>query len=450
MTDQQLELADYLLKCAGAAGAAGADVLVSEGRGFQVTVRKGEVETLKEAGSKALGLRVFLGRRTATAYTSDFSKSAVDGLVDQAVQMARATSEDTAAGLPDEVEPIDIAAESLEMYDPSLEDVAAQARIDDVREAEQAAFDASDEITNSQGASYASDTGSVALANSHGFRGGYRSSSTSLSVVPIAQRDGAMERDYWYSAARHSSDLQSPKEIGRIAAERALRRLSARKPATSEVPVVFDPEAAVGILGHLFGALSGYSVFRNATFLKDRVGESVASPLLSIVDDARRPRGLGSRPFDGEGSRTRVNRPLDRGVLKHFMCDWYSGRKLGQPTNGCARRGVSGSPSVGASNLYFEPGDKKAEEIIGEVERGLLVTDLIGFGVNLVTGDYSQGAVGHWIEGGQLQHPVSELTIAGNLAQMLLDVDAVGSDLDFRRAIASPTIRIRRMTVSGS
>ena len=449
MSDQ-LDLADYLLHRAGAAGADGADVLVSEGRGFQVTVRKGEVETLKEAGGKALGVRVFVGRRTATAHTSDFSKNAVDTLIDEAIQMARATSEDPAAGLPDEVEPIDIAAESLEMYDASLEEVSTQARIDDAREAEQASFDASDEITNSQGASYASDTGSVALANSLGFRGSYRSSSASLSVVPIAQRNGAMERDYWYSAARHSSDLQSPKEIGRIAAERALRRLAARKPPTCEVPVVFDPEAAVAILGHIFGALSGYSVFRNATFLKDRLGESVASPLLSIVDDSRRVRGLGSRPFDGEGSRTRVNRPLDAGVLKHYMCDWYSGRKLGLPANGCARRGVGGAPSVGASNLYFEPGDKSAEEIIGEVESGLLVTDLIGFGVNLVTGDYSQGAVGHWIEGGQLQHPVSELTIAGNLKQMLLDVDAVGSDLDFRRSVASPTLRIRRMIVSGS
>jgi PmbA protein len=216
------------------------------------------------------------------------------------------------------------------------------------------------------------------------------------------------------------------------------------------VPVVFDPDSAAEILGTLFSAISGYAVFRNATFLKDRLGEEVASPLVTLVDDGRRVRGLGSRPFDGEGLPTRRNVPVERGVLRHWLCDSYSARKIGARPTGSARRGVGGGPSVGAGNLFFEPGTSSPEEILGGVARGLYVTDLIGFGVNVVTGDYSQGAVGHWIENGRLTHPVHEITIAGNLREMLRDVDAVGTDLVFRGSSAAPTIRVRRMTVSGS
>jgi PmbA protein len=238
--------------------------------------------------------------------------------------------------------------------------------------------------------------------------------------------------------------------VGRIAAERTLRRLGARKVETAEVPVVFDPETAADLLGHVFGALSGYAVFRSATFLKDRIDERVASPLLTIVDDGRRPRGLGSRPFDGEGLRTRRNLPLEAGVLKHYLCDAYSARKLGARPTGSARRGVAGGPSVGAGNLCFAAGETPPDQIIGSLERGLYVTDLIGFGVDLVSGDYSQGASGQWIEKGRFVHPVHEVTIAGNLKQMLLDVDAVGSDLEFRGSCAAPTLRIAKMTVGGS
>jgi PmbA protein len=214
--------------------------------------------------------------------------------------------------------------------------------------------------------------------------------------------------------------------------------------------VVFDPETAAELLGHLFRAVSGYSVFRNATFLKDRVGETVASPLLTMIDEGRRPRGLGSRPFDGEGLPTRRNVPLERGVLRHYLCDSYAARRIGARPTGSARRGVAGGPTVGAGNLYFEPGDRGPEAIVGEVDRGFYVTDLIGFGVDLVSGDFSQGAAGQWIEGGRFAHPVHEVTIAGNLKQMIRDVDAVGSDLEFRGAVASPTLRVRRMTVSGT
>jgi PmbA protein len=442
------DLAASLLKQVRARGADAADVIIGEGSEFSVTVRKGEVETLTDAGSKALGIRVFVGKRTATSYTSDFSAPALGRLVEETVAMARVTGEDPAAGLPDEMVPPE--AVDLGLHDPSPASLPTAERIERARRAEAAALAAFPEITNSQGGSYASDEDTVVLANSLGFMGSYRSSSVSLSVVPVAERGAQMERDYWYTTGRGLLDLLAPEEVGRIAAERTIRRLGARQVPTCEVPIVFDPETAAEILGHVFRALSGYSVFRNATFLKGRVGETVASSLLTVVDEGRRPRGLGSRPFDGEGLPTRRNVPLEAGVLRHYLCDSYAARKIGARSTGSARRGVSGGPSVGSANLSFAAGATAPEEIVSGVERGLYVTDLIGFGVDLVSGDYSQGAAGQWIEKGKLVHPVHEVTIAGNLKQMLQDVDAVGNDLEFRGSSASPTLRVRKMTVSGS
>jgi PmbA protein len=441
------DLAAELLKAARSAGADAADMIVSEGTEFSVTVRKNEIETLTEAGSKALGLRVFVGRRSASTYTSDFSWPTLLRLTEEAVGMARVTSEDAAAGLPDETFPPE--AIELGMFDASSLELPPAERIERARRAEAAAL-AVPGIDNSQGASWGSGEGSLVLANSRGFMGGYRTSSVSISVVPQAERDGQMERDHWYTTGRGLADLESPEAVGRKAAERTLRRLGARQVKTAEVPVVFDPETAGEILGTLFAAISGYAVFRNATFLKDRLGQPVASPLVTLVDDGRRVRGLGSRPFDGEGQPTRRNQPIEKGVLRYWLCDAYSGRKIGAKPTGTARRGVGGGPSVGASNLYFEPGAATPEAILASTARGLYVTDLIGSGVNVVTGDYSQGAVGHWIENGRLTHPVHEVTIAGSLREMLMDVDAVGNDLVVRGSSASPTIRIKRMTVSGS
>ena len=440
------DLAAELLKAARTAGADAADLLVAEGTEFSVTVRRGEVETLKEAGSKALGIRVFVGQRTASSYTSDFSWSALQRLVGETVGMARVTGEDPAAGLPDEMSPPEDV--DLDLYDPTPAALATEERIERARAAEAVALETPG-ITNSQGSSWSSGEGSVLLASTKGFLGSYRTSSVSLSVVPQAGKNGEMERDYWYTTGRGLSDLETPEEVGRIAAERTLRRLGATKVPTCQVPVVLDPETAVELMGAVFSAMSGYAVFRNATFLKDRAGEEVASPLLTLVDEGRRRRGLGSRPFDGEGLPTRRNVPLERGVLRFYLCDAYSARKIGAQPVGSARRGIGGGPSVGSGNTFFEPGETSPEEILEGVERGLYVTDLIGFGVNVVTGDYSQGAVGHWIENGRLTHPVSEVTIAGNLKDMLRDVDAVGNDLVFRGSSASPTLRIGRMTVSG-
>jgi PmbA protein len=442
------DLASDLMQRARGGGADAADVIVSEGRDFSVTVRLGEVETLEQAGSKALGLRVFVGQRTALSYTSDFSPAALAALVDETVAMARVTGEDAAAGLSDRwAPPEDV---ELGMFDPSPESLATEDRIEWARRAEKAAMAFSPEIDNSQGASFSAGEDSVVLANSEGFLGSYRTSNVSGSVVPVAQRDGQMQRDYWYTAGRGLADLITAEEVGRVAGERTVRRLGARQVPTCEAPIVFDPETAAELMGHLFRAVSGYSVFRNATFLKDRLGETVASPLLTLVDEGRRPRGLGSRPFDAEGLPTRRNVAVERGVLRTFLCDSYAARKIGGTPTGVARRGVGGAPSVGASNLYFEAGPTPPEQIVGEVERGLYVTDLIGFGVDLVSGDFSQGAAGLWIEKGALAYPVHEITIAGNLKQMLTDVDAVGSDLVFRGSSASPTLRVKRMTISGS
>jgi PmbA protein len=440
-------LAQDLLKEARTQGADAADLLIAEGSEFSVTVRKGEIETLKDAGSKALGIRVFVGRRSASSYTSDFTKPALSRLVQETVAMARVTGEDPAAGLPEEMTPAEDV--DLGLYDPALARVPTDERVEQARRAEAAAFAVSSRITNSQGASFSVNEGTSVLANTLGFMGSHRGSSVSLSVVPVAEQDGAMERDYWYSTARGLAGLESPEVIGRIAAERTLRRLGAEKIATCEVPVVFDPETAAELLSHVFSALSGYSVYRNATFLKDRLGDTVASPLLTVVDDPRMHGGLGSRVWDGEGLPTRRNVPIEAGVLRLFLCDSYAARKIGARSTGSARRGVAGGPSVGAGNLSFQAGTQAPEEILGGVDRGLYVTDLIGFGVDLVSGDYSQGAVGHWIEKGRLLHPVSEVTIAGNLKQMLQDVDAVGSDLTFRGSVAAPTLRIKTMTVSG-
>ncbi|MBA3966405.1 MAG: TldD/PmbA family protein, partial [Nitrospirales bacterium] len=306
-------------------------------------------------------------------------------------------------------------------------------------------------ITNSEGAECSAGYGSVLLANSHGFVGSYASSSYSLSVSPIAldSQNGGMQRDYWYSVKRKFHELDSPEKIGQEAARRTVRRLGSRAITTQEVPVVFDPETAKGLLGHISSAVSGYSLYKGASFLLGQLGKSIASDLVTVIDDGRLAGGLGSRPFDGEGLPTRKNLVVDKGVLSSYMLDTYSGRKLGMASTGNASRSVGENPSVGATNLFLSPGSYSPEEILKSMKRGLFVTDLIGFGVNLVTGDYSRGAVGFWVENGELTHPVEEVTIAGNLQQILKDIEMVGNDLEFRGRLASPTVKIRKMMVAG-
>ncbi|PYT18727.1 MAG: peptidase, partial [Acidobacteria bacterium] len=304
-------------------------------------------------------------------------------------------------------------------------------------------------IQNSEGASFESNLGRYVFANSRGFTSSYRTSSCGLGVMPIAKDNGSMERDYWHSAARSASRIESAEQVGRIAAERALRRLNPRRIPTQKAPVVFEPRTARSFLGDLFDAVSGSAIYRHASFLAGMLGERIASEALTVIDDATIPGLFGSTPFDDEGVAARRTIVIERGLLKSYLLNTYSARKLGLKTTGNASRGITGNAGVGPGNFFIEAGEMAADKIISGVRQGLYVTELIGASANTVTGDYSAGAAGLWIENGELAYPVSEITIAGNLKQMLMNVEQVGADLEFRASIAAPTLLIREMTISG-
>ena len=446
--DRFPELAATVLKRAKALGATEADLLVAEGDSVSVQVRMSEVDRLSKAREKVLGIRVFFGKRSASSSTSDFSKVSLDRLVSDTCSLARAVVEDETSGLP---APDQMVVDIPDMDMKDDRQLAVDEEIDLAKRTEQSAFSADPRITNSEGADCSAGYGSILLANSHGFVGSYASSSYSLSVSPIAldSQNGGMQRDYWYSVKRKFHELDSPEKIGQEAARRTVRRLGSRAITTQEVPVIFDPETAKGLLGHISSAVSGYSLYKGASFLLGQLGKSIASDLVTVIDDGRLAGGLGSRPFDGEGLATRKTLVIDRGVLSSYLLDTYSGRKLGMASTGNALRSVGENPTVGATNLFLSPGTYSPDEILKSMKRGLYVTDLIGFGVNLVTGDYSRGAVGFWVENGEMTHPVEEVTIAGNLQQILKDIEMVGNDLEFRGRVASPTVKIRKMMVAG-
>lgn len=443
------ELAADVLDQAKRCGATEADVLVADGETLSVQVRLGAVDRLTKAREKRLGLRVFFGKRSASASTSDFSRESLDRFVRDTCELAQAVVEDALSGLP-AAALMATQIPDLDLYDPTKLQIDVQIEL--ARRAEAAAFAADTRVTNSEGAEFDSSSGRIVLANSHGFVGEYRSSSFSLSVSPIATEpgSGAMQRDAWYGVQRKFAKLDSPETIGQEAARRAVRRLGAKKVATRRVPVIFDQETASSLLGNLCSAASGYALYKGASFLIDRLGEKLAPDFVTIYDDGRMPGGLGSRPFDGEGLPTRKTTVVERGVLTSYLLDTYSGRKLGLASTGNASRSVGESPSVGPTNFYLAPGTKSPEEIIASVRQGLYVTELIGFGVNMVTGDYSRGVCGFWIENGELAYPVEEITIAGNLKQMFADIEMIGNDLVFRGRIASPTIKIAEMTIAGN
>ncbi|MGD0620447.1 MAG: metallopeptidase TldD-related protein, partial [Bryobacteraceae bacterium] len=304
-------------------------------------------------------------------------------------------------------------------------------------------------IVNSEGASFNSYSGARAFANSLGFSGAYRMASCSLSVTPVARENGKLERDHWYTVGRSPAVLEPAADVGRRAAERTLRRLGARKVATAKVPVVFDPEVARSLLGHVFEAISGESVWRQASFLSDKLGERIAPEYVTVVDDATIPGLFGTSPFDDEGVPSRRTVVIERGILKSWLLNSYTARKLGLTTTGNAARGLSGNAGVGRGNFFLEPGSAPPKDLLNGIRQGLYVTELIGHGVNVVNGDYSRGAAGLWIENGELAYPVSEITVASNLARMLSGISAVANDLRFRGSTASPTLVIEEMTVSG-
>jgi PmbA protein len=437
------------------AGASDAEAVAREGDEFSVDVRMGQVETLKESGSRALGLRVFRGRQTGSASTSDLTPEGIRLLVDGALALAKLTEEDPFAGLADPGE-FGSAGEDLHLYFDDVYSLSGPERIEWARRAEAAALSADPRITNSDGGSFSATTGRRALANSRGFGGSYRTSYAGVSAAPLAKdANGQMQRDGWWSSARSFAHLESPESVGQEAARRTLRRLGARRMPTQRVPIVFAPETARTLVGSIFDAASGDAIWRGASFLAGKLGEAIAAPHLTIVDDNTMllptgAGGFGSSPFDDEGLPSQRTVVVEKGILRNYLLNTYTARKLGMKSTHNAARGLAGTPGTGCGNLYLEPGKFSAEQIIGEVKAGLYVTSLMGFGTNLVTGDYSRGATGLWIENGKLSHAVEEVTIAGNLGDMLRNVTAVCNDLVFRSSVASPTLRIDGMTIAGA
>lgn len=448
MEENYQSIAEHVLDLARRAGADDAEVMLVTGTEFSVTVRRGAIEKLIEAGSRSLGLRVFKNGRNSSTYSSDFTPAAMSRFVERAIELAGVAEPDPYAVLPEwEERP---AWPDLRLFDPAITTLSADEKIDRATRCEQAAFRVDPRITNSDGATFGTDINTLLLLNTHGFSGSYESSVASISIEVMADdADGKKRNDRWFSVDRELAGLESPEEVGRRAAERALRQLGARKVATGSVPVVFDPLAAAGLLRTLTGAVSGTSLDRRATFLLGNEGAGVGSELLTITDDALLPGRLGSRPFDDEGTPSRHNPIFEQGIFRGFLFDTYTGRKTGHASTGSCRRGVGGPPGVGISNLYLQPGASSPEEILASVDNGFYVTQMMGFGVNLATGDFSRGAGGLWIENGRLSHPVSEVTISGNLRQMLQDLEMTGDDIEWRGSTAAPTIKLRSMMVGG-
>ena len=456
LTGLNLEtLATDVVKLAMKGGASDAEAVVREGDEFSVNVRLGQVETLKESGSRALGLRVFLGQRSASSSTSDLTPDGIRLLVEGALALAKVTEEDPFTGLPERGE-FGSVHEDLHLFYEDVYSLGGPERIEWARRAEAAALGADSRISNSDGGSFDAATGRKVLANSRGFLGSYRSSYAGVSAAPLAvDANGQMQRDGWWSSARSFAHLESPESVGLEAARRTLRRLGARRVATQKVPIVFAPEVARSLIGSVFEAASGDGIWRHASFLAGKLGEQIATSAITIVDDNTMlldtgAGGFGSSPFDGEGLPSRRTLVVEGGVLRNYMLNSYAARKLGMKSTHNASRGLAGTPGIGCGNLYLERGKVTPEKIIGGVKAGLYVTSLMGFGTNIVTGDYSRGAAGLWIENGELTHAVEEITIAGNLAEMLNNVTAIGNDLVFRGSVASPTLRIDGMTIAGA
>jgi PmbA protein len=442
-------LAEQMLAYAKKAGADGAEVLVRDGTELEVKVLLGETELVKEAGSRALGLRVLRDHRAAVTYTSDFAPAAMERFARESVELASLAEPDELADLPARDE-MARQVPDLDLWDDAVLGVDVAEGIRRARAAEDAALKVDPRVTNSDGASFGRGVGAAAFATSAGFSGSTRGTHLSLSVEPICDdADGKKRNGSYWTGGRFAAALLEPEAVGLEAARRTLAKLGSRKIPTGEAPIVFSPEAGRGLLGQLAGCMSGGAVWRRSTYLATREGTPVASPLVEIVDDPLVRRGPGSRPYDAEGLASRPNVLVSGGVLRTFLCDVYSARKLGRRSTGSAGRGVGGSPHVSVSNLILRAGRTPAAEL-ERLDRGLYVTELMGFGFNAVTGDYSQGAGGFWIDGGARAYPVSEITISANFDDLWKGIDALGDDLDTRSAIQVPTFRVGRMMIAGS
>ncbi len=437
-------IAERLVEAARRAGAEAADAVAVRGMSQSISVRDGTVEESERSEGDNVGLRAFVGHRQAVVSTNDLSGTGLDALAERAVAMARAAPEDSFAGL---AEPRLLARQipDLDLLDRHL---PAVDRLEGLARAAEGAALAVGGVTKSGGASASAGIGGMVLVTSTGFTGAYLGSHHSLGMEAIAGHGTGMESDHDFSSARHAADLDDAERIGRSAGERAVRRLNPRKVTTRRVPVVYDARVASSLIGHLASAINGSAIARKTSFLRSRLGDRIFAPSIAIIDDPLRPRGLRSQPFDAEGVATTRRALVEDGVLKSWVLDCASARELGRETTGNAQRGVSSVPGPGITNLHLTPGPMSAQALIADVVDGLYVTSLIGMGANTVTGDYSRGASGFWIERGELTFPVSEVTIAGSLIEMFRTLTPA-DDLEFRRSINAPTVRVEDMTVAG-
>jgi PmbA protein len=439
------DVLEKLIRAAKAAGADAADALVVESVSSSVSYRLGKLEDVERAESADLGLRVFVGERVAFVSSTDLSARGIDELPERAVAMARLAPEDKYAGLA----PADRLARTypdLDIEDKS--EPSADLLIERARAVEGAAMEVKG-ITNSEGGGASFGRSAIALATSTGFFGRYAATSHSIGVSVVAGEGVEMETDHDSASARHAVNLESPELVGHRAGERTVARLNPRKMKSKAMPVVYDPRVSAGLIGHFAGAISGASIARGVSFLKDRMGQAVFAPNITIIDDPHRLRGLRSKPFDGEGVRNKRTALIEAGVLKTWLLDCASAKQLGLETNGHAARGTGGPPSPSTTNLYMEPGKVEPRVLMEDIREGFYVTDLMGMGVNGVTGDYSRGAAGFFIENGKISHPVAGVTIAGNLKDMFLHL-VPANDLVFRYGTNAPTLRVEGMTVAGS
>ncbi|MHB8872156.1 MAG: TldD/PmbA family protein [Myxococcaceae bacterium] len=448
---KHLELAKRLVGRARKRGADQAEAFVEAGRDASCRVRDGEIEDLSQATSKGVGVRVFWKKRMGFAYTSDFSPASLDELVDRAVALAKSAAPNPLNGLPNRKELAGASArrDGGGLFDDQVASLPPDWKIHAALEMEKAGKAVDKRITTFESVGAGETVSEAFLASSEGFAGEQRGTVAYLYAVPVASDGQQLQTSYWVDTKRFLSDLETPESVGREAARRAVRMLGAKKVRSQKVPVVFDPLMAASFVGGIAAAANGDAVFKKSSFFAPLLGKRVGGALLTVVDDGLLERGLGSGPFDGEGVATRRTAIIEQGVLKSFLYDCFTARKARAASTGNASRGYRSMPSIGTSNLYLQAGAQKPEDIVRGVKSGLYVTAMLGHGLNVVTGEYSRGATGLWIENGELAYPVQEITVAGNMLEMLKGIDAVGDDLTFRGQTAAPTIRFAELTVSG-
>lgn len=437
-SDNLLKVAENLAGFARKKGASQIEVTINEGSEFSLDVRQGEVERLVEAGAKGLSLRLFVDGKMARASSSDLSQETLEKLVENAIERAKISSADPYAGLP-EIEAISTDIEKLKMWDPAILEMSPEAKIAAAKKTEKICL-ADPKVKKCFGASYGTYTGETFLANSNGFSGSYRQTACSSGIYLQAGEEPNLFDEGWGDSSRVLANLESPEEIAGKAIHRVTRLIGAKKVDTQNVPVVFESPMTAGLLAFLFNCVNGNSIYLKQSFLEGKLSEKIGSDLVTVIDDGLIPGAAGTKPFDGEGVPARKTVVIEKGILKSYLLDTYASKKLGLKSTG---------NSSGANNFYLAPGSSKPEDIIKSVDKGLFLTGTIGFGLVPITGDISRGAFGIWIEKGELTYPVAEITISGNLSQLLKGVEMVGDDVKFKDSITGPTIKVAEMTVGG-